>query len=310
MGRRRFERAREVQEGALAVGAAIVGGVNLPAPHTTASIVSPDGTVLGYRQLGRGPALILLHGGMMAAQNFMKLGAALVDSFTVYIPDRRGRGSSGPYGNRYGIMRDCEDVRTLAQATGAERVFGLSSGAIIALETARVAPELKWVAAYEPPYSVAGRDNAEWLPGFDQEIARGDLAAAMVTVMKGTGDSLLLRLVPKWLVAKLMSRGIAGDAKHLRAGDVPIRELIPTMHYDALLVRETSPVIERLRELETRILLIGGSESAAFLRRALDLLESLLPNASRVTLTGVGHLAANNSGKPALVAEALRAFFA
>jgi len=32
----------------------------------------------------------------MAPQNFMKLGQALASEFTVYIPDRRGRGLSGP----------------------------------------------------------------------------------------------------------------------------------------------------------------------------------------------------------------------
>ena len=278
--------------------------------YTTGSLESADGTRVGYRRLGAGPGLILLHGGMMAAQGFTKLGALLADSFTVYLPDRRGRGSSGPYGDRYGIARDCEDVQALARATGAARVFGLSSGAIIALETARVAPELESVAAYEPPYSIAGHDNSAWLTRFDTEVARGDLAAAMVTVIKGTGDSRWLQILPHWLVAKMMARGIKADAARLKPGDVPIRELIPTMHYDALLVNETTPNVERLRSLQARVLLLGGSQSAAFLRGALDLLQPMLRNATRVTFQGVGHLAAANRGKPELVAEALRSFFA
>jgi hypothetical protein len=32
----------------------------------------------------------------------MKLGVALSNAFTVYIPDRRGRGLSGPFGDNYG----------------------------------------------------------------------------------------------------------------------------------------------------------------------------------------------------------------
>ena len=36
---------------------------------------------------------------------------------------------------------------------------------------------------------------------------------------------------------------------------------------------------------------------------------SVLPRARRVTLPGAGHTAADNSGKPGLVAAQLRAFF-
>ena len=54
-------------------------------------MTSRDGTIIGYRQLGRGPGVIAVHGGMQAAQNLMKLAGALADSFTVYLPDRRGR---------------------------------------------------------------------------------------------------------------------------------------------------------------------------------------------------------------------------
>jgi pimeloyl-ACP methyl ester carboxylesterase len=157
-----------------------------PTSYNTASVTSQDGTRVGYRQLGRGPGLILLHGGMMAAQGFMQLAAALAERFCLIVPDRRGRGSSGPWGDRYGIAREREDVEALIAQTGAPYVFGLSSGAIIALEAALALPEIRRVAAYEPPYST-GRDNAAWSLRFDREVAAGQLGAAMLTVMKGTG---------------------------------------------------------------------------------------------------------------------------
>jgi len=64
--------------------------------YITGSVSSRDGTKIGYQQLGSGPGIILLHGGANASQSFMKIGKALSDKFTVYIPDRRGRGLSGP----------------------------------------------------------------------------------------------------------------------------------------------------------------------------------------------------------------------
>jgi pimeloyl-ACP methyl ester carboxylesterase len=47
------------------------------APHTTGSVTSADGTTIGYRQIGSGPGVILLHGGMQASQHYMRLGRAL-----------------------------------------------------------------------------------------------------------------------------------------------------------------------------------------------------------------------------------------
>ena len=38
---------------------------------TTGSVVSADGTRIGFRRLGRGPSVILLHGGVNASQHMM-----------------------------------------------------------------------------------------------------------------------------------------------------------------------------------------------------------------------------------------------
>jgi hypothetical protein len=81
---------------------------------TTGSVVSADGTRIGYRRLGRGPSVILLHGGVNASQHMVKLGRALADAFTVYLPDRRGRGMSGAFGAAYGIQREDEDLAAVS----------------------------------------------------------------------------------------------------------------------------------------------------------------------------------------------------
>jgi pimeloyl-ACP methyl ester carboxylesterase len=86
----------------------------------TGSVVFADGTRIGSRQLGRGPSVILLHGGVNASQHMMKLGRALSDALTVYLPDRRGRGMSGAFGPAYGIQREHEDLAALVEHTSAE----------------------------------------------------------------------------------------------------------------------------------------------------------------------------------------------
>ncbi len=71
-----------------------------------------------------------------ASQSLMQLGMALSDDFTVYIPDRRGRGLSGPFGDNYGIKREVEDMDAILKKTGAQNVFGTATGGIIALQSA------------------------------------------------------------------------------------------------------------------------------------------------------------------------------
>jgi pimeloyl-ACP methyl ester carboxylesterase len=120
-------------------------------PYTTSSVTSQDGTTIGYRQLGHGPAVVLLHGAMESAQSHMQLAEALAATFTVYLPDRRGRGLSGPYGKDYSIRKNVEDMDALLTKTGAHYVFGVSSGAIIWLQAALTLPAIHKAAIFEPP---------------------------------------------------------------------------------------------------------------------------------------------------------------
>src|SRR5215207_5748398 len=88
--------------------------------YTTCYVTSKDGTTIGYRQLGHGPAVVLLHGAMESAQSHMQLAEALADIFTVYLPDRRGRGLSGPYPPAgYGVQQEVDDLAALLAHTSA-----------------------------------------------------------------------------------------------------------------------------------------------------------------------------------------------
>jgi len=87
------------------------------------------------------------------------------------------------------------------------------------------------------------------------------------------------------------------------------RDLIPTMHYDARTVLDATGALNRFAGLSCDVLLLGGSRSARNLTAPLDGLSAVLPRAHRVTLPGTGHTAADDSGKPELVAAQLQAFF-
>ena len=57
-------------------------------------VTSLDGTRIGFLRQGSGPGLVLVQGAMGTAYNFNDLAGALSTTFTVYTPDRRGRGIS------------------------------------------------------------------------------------------------------------------------------------------------------------------------------------------------------------------------
>ena len=99
-----------------------------PEGVATGTVTSRDGTTIGYRRVGDGPGLVVLHGAMESSSSHLQLAEALADRFTVYLPDRRGRGLSGPYPAAYTVRTDIEDMDALLTTTGARQVFGVSSG--------------------------------------------------------------------------------------------------------------------------------------------------------------------------------------
>jgi pimeloyl-ACP methyl ester carboxylesterase len=285
-----------------------------PGRYRTGSVISKDGTTIGYRQLGHGPGVVLLHGAMESAQSHMQLAEALADRFTVTLPDRRGRGMSGAYGPDYNVQRAVEDVDALLTETDAHYVFGVSAGGLIMLQAALTLPAIHKAALFEPALVVNNAMSMTFLARYDQEIARGKIAAALVTAMKGSqmGPPIFNR-IPRWLLEWLTQLGMASEEKKADGDTVTMRALAPTLHYDFQMVVEMQDALESFRAVQAEVLLLGGSESPAYLKQALDALEQVLPHASRIEFPGLGHGASGNTdqhGQPERVAHELRRFFA
>jgi pimeloyl-ACP methyl ester carboxylesterase len=254
-------------------------------------------TDIRYRTYGGGgPKLVLVHGGLQTSGNFTRLAAELATTFTVYVPDRRGRGLSGPVGADYGLDGEIDDLAAVLDETGAGNVFGLSSGAVIALNAALELTRIERLALYEPPLRYGSDDPVAWRPRFEKELAAGRTTAAFVTAAKGTGN---FRYAPRAVLTPLARLGLPSS----------VRALVPTMRQDAVVVEQATGPLDRYAAVTAETLLLGGDRSPAYLKRVLNGLEPVLPRVKRVTLSGVGHLAADNTGKPALVAAELRKFF-
>ena len=174
--------------------------------------------------------------------------------FTVYVPDRRGRGMSGPYRKDHGVRTEIEDLEALLDQTQARNVFGLSAGAVVAIEAARVLPAITRLALYEPPLEFDGITQTSWLPRYEREMAADQPAAALVTIMKGTADRTAFRVVPRFLLTSALSLAIRKtDSKPVPAVVVSPRDLIPTMHYDARTVLDAAGPLDRFAGVSCKV---------------------------------------------------------
>ena len=99
--------------------------------------VSRDGTAIAFDRLGEGQPLILVDGALCsrAFGPMPALAPLLARHFAVYLYDRRGRNESGDT-LPYAVEREIDDLQSMIDVAGGSAfVYGISSGAALALET-------------------------------------------------------------------------------------------------------------------------------------------------------------------------------
>lgn len=169
------------------------------------------------------------------------------------------------------------------------------------------------IALYEPPlyidHSLLEKYN-KVMDRFDKEIADDEIAAALVTVLKGLGIMpSMFHLLPRFLLVRIFTRALRDDFKKVTGDDVPLQVLVPTQHFDYQLLVETEGTLDNFKAVEAGVLLMEGSKSPSFLKDIIDALCKVLPHAKRREFYGLDHAAPTNSGKPERVAWELRKFF-
>lgn len=134
-----------------------------------------------YEHRGEGDSLVLLHPGMADARAFDPNIDAFADRFHVFTPERRGHGRTpdrdGPI-TYEGMARDTIDF-TEAIVGGQAHVLGCSDGAIVALITALLRPDL--VGRLVLVAGVFHRDGwhpsaVSWPDGLDPDSFAGKMA--------------------------------------------------------------------------------------------------------------------------------------
>jgi pimeloyl-ACP methyl ester carboxylesterase len=289
------------------------------AEMTTGVVASADGTPIGYLRTGRGPAVVVLHGSNESARSHTQLALALADEFTVYLPDRRGRGLSGPHLPDHSMRTEVEDLQAVMAHSGAQKVFGVSVSALITLQAARTAPAIRQVAVYEPALLMdTSGTYTSWVHRFDQEMAHGQVAEALITSLRGLDLAPpALRVMPRRLLVAVTDAAMRKEDAQAAPGAVTMRELASTLRYEPLLLAEMAGTIATFANVPADVLLMGGDmKHPAFIRPAFDALAQTLPRVRCAVFPGLDHGGsgdpgpANRGGKPEVVAPAIRSFFA
>ena len=192
-------------------------------------VSSRDGTQIAFTKGGDGPALVLVSGALSQRSlvGDTLLVPRLMEHYSVYTYDRRGRGESGDT-RPYAVDREIEDIEALIDHAGGKAyLFGVSSGAALSLRAAAKlgAAKVSKLALYDPPYGQPQRDFDEQKDSTSKRVKTGqpgDAAAYFLTAI-GTPRKVLegMKRSPAWDAMKKIDHTLVYDYDVLGDGQVP-----------------------------------------------------------------------------------------
>lgn len=259
-------------------------------------LTSRDSTTIGFTRAGQGPALILVDGAMCFRQfgPMDGLAALLTQHFTVYTYDRRGRGESGDT-QPYAVEREIEDIEALvAEAGGSADIYGVSSGAALALMAAAQLPAIKRVVAYEAPFGV----DSSRIIAVDNYLPQ--LTALLAENRRGDAIELFMRLVgtPAEMVAGMRQSPVWPT----------FESIAPTLRYDGTIVENPQegqalpPAFAlQLSSLKQPALVMAGGASPEWMRNTAQTIAKTIPGAQYRTLAGQTHELQSDVVAPILI---------
>lgn len=228
-------------------------------------VFSADGTAIAFEQRGSGPALVLVGGAFMTRHESAELAGLLAERFTVITYDRRGRGDSGD-GPAYDVQREVEDLDALIEHAGGEAMlFGMSSGAVLALEATARGSAVTRLALYEPPFVTDDSrpplptDYVAHLEELVEQGAYGDAVAYFMTAAVGVPAEVVtgMRQAPFWAGMEAVARTLPYDGRVM--GDTMSGRPLPAVRWQSV----TVPVLVGSGDAGAPHMLTGAREFAA-----------------------------------------------
>ena len=242
-------------------------------------VFSKDGTEIAYDKQGQGSAVILVDGalGFRSFGPMPELAKLLSTHFTVVNYDRRGRGDSGD-NKPYAVEREIDDIDALIDEVGGSAyLYGISSGACLALEAAiKLGDKVKKIAIYEPTYKSDENAPEEWRE-YNKQLAKlletgrkGDAVALFMAFVGTPTDQIEgMRKAPMWSMFEVVA---------------------PTLLYDAAAMgADRSVPTEHVSRITALTLVMHGGAGYPFMKQTALALSRAIPNTEFRTLEGQTH---------------------
>jgi pimeloyl-ACP methyl ester carboxylesterase len=267
----------------------------------TRVLASADGTPVEYLSAGRGPHVIVIPGALAMACDMAAFAALLAGRHTVHVVQRRGRGGSGPQGDRYSIARECEDIEAVRARTGARLIFGHSFGGLVALRAACGSAAYDAVVVYEPGISVSGSIPVDWIDRARQEVSAGADFEAFITFARGVTPGQTGR-VPRRLLRVILEHAIP------RAELQQNLALMPQAINEHAEVGRLDGRLADYRAVAAATLIMRGKGRGTS-RQAIALarLAEAIPRSQTMTFPKLNHFAPEK--RPGEIADAVLRFF-
>ena len=256
-------------------------------------VTSKDGTTIAFDRIGDGSPVIIV-GGAFSQRKYpylVQLAGLLAERFAVINYDRRGRGDSGDT-QPYAVEREVEDLGALIdEVGGSASVFGLSSGANLALEAAADGLAIVRLALWEPPFALVGESPLPpdaLVERYGEMIAAGRRGEVVEHFMKKVVG------LPPEVVAQARKSPFWHEQE----------ALAHTLVYDTILLGDGSLPVERAAAVKASTLVLEGGESFPFMRGTARALADFIQYAQWCVLEGQTHEVA-----PEAIAPVLEEFF-
>jgi 3-oxoadipate enol-lactonase len=233
-----------------------------------------NGTRLYYETAGRGPAVVLIHGGLNDSRLWDEQMKPLSKHFRVVRYDLRGFGRSNAERVEFWPT---EDLRALLDLLKIERatLVGLSLGGIVAADFALEHPD-----RVERLVLVGSGLRGAGLPPDEKAVA-----ARRAAESEGMG---------KYFETFLQSDMLAGLRTRPRARDAMRRMMVENYKANAYISAGYSqspepPTAQRLGQIKAPTLVIVGSLDGRNLQTIADTLAAQIPGARKVVIDGASH---------------------
>lgn len=262
-------------------------------------VANLDGVKLEYDETGSGEPLLLIHGGLIAADSFMPLVVepSLTTRWRMIRYHRRGYVGSSPSTAPFGIADQAADARALLTHLGISRahVAGHSYGGAIAIQLTLDAPDLVGsLALLEPALATAVVPPPEFQETIEKAMAKyqaGDRAGAVDTFL-----SFVLQ--PEY--RPMLDKNLPG------AFDQAVADCGTPFEVEVAALFSWTFTADAAAQISQPVLSVVGEESGPMFDNGHKLIQQWLPHAEELRVPKANH--ALQFMNPRAVAEGLADF--